>query len=65
MAPQGPVLLIVSLANQRAVLYRNGLPVGITTVSTGRPGHRTPTGIFTVLERDVVVLNNGLANVAS
>ena len=54
VAPQGPMLLIVSLANQRAVLYRNGLPIGITTVSTGRPGHRTPTGIFTVLERDAV-----------
>lgn len=53
VAPQGPVLLIVSLTNQRAVLYRNGLPIAITTVSTGRAGHRTPTGIFTVLERDV------------
>src|SRR5207237_723322 len=38
---------------QRAVLYRNGIPIAITTVSTGRPGHRTPTGVFTVLERDV------------
>ncbi len=53
VAPEGPVLLVVSLATQRAVIYRNGIPIGITTVSTGRPGHRTPTGIFTVLERDV------------
>lgn len=53
IAPAGPVMLVVSLANQRAVLYRNGLPIAITTVSTGRAGHRTPTGIFTVLERDV------------
>jgi hypothetical protein len=53
VAPEGPVLLVVSLATQRAVLYRNGIPIAITTVSTGRPGHRTPTGIFTVLERDV------------
>lgn len=54
VAPEGPVMLVVSLATQRAVLYRNGLPIAITTVSTGRPGHRTPTGIFTVLERDAV-----------
>ncbi len=54
VAPEGPMLLVVSLATQRAVLYRNGIPIAITTVSTGRPGHRTPTGIFTVLERDVV-----------
>lgn len=53
VAPQGPVLLVISLATQRAVLYRNGLPIAITTVSTGRPGHRTPTGVFTVLQRRV------------
>ena len=53
VAPEGPVLLVVSLATQRAVIYRNGVPIGISTVSTGRPGYRTPTGIFTVLERDV------------
>ena len=45
------ILLVVSLATQRAVIYRNGIPIGITTVSTGRPGHRTPTGVFTVLQR--------------
>ena len=54
VAPEGPVLFVISLATQRAVFYRNGVPIGITTVSTGRPGHRTPTGIFTVLERDAV-----------
>ena len=53
VAPKGPVLLIVSLATQRAVLYRNGVPIGISTVSTGRPGYRTPTGIFTILQRKV------------
>lgn len=58
IAPQGPVLLVVSLATQRAVIYRNGLPIGITTVSTGRPGHRTPTGVFTVLQRRVEHYSN-------
>src|SRR5688572_25927129 len=53
IAPHGPVLLIVNLTTQRAVLYRNGLPIGISTVSTGRPGYRTPTGVFTVLQRRV------------
>jgi hypothetical protein len=53
IAPRGPVLLIVNVATQRAILYRNGLPIGITTVSTGRPGYRTPTGVFTVLQRRV------------
>jgi hypothetical protein len=53
VAPEGPVLLVVSLATQRAVIYRNGIPIGISTVSTGRPGHRTPAGVFTVLQRRV------------
>ena len=53
VAPEGPVLLVVSLATQRAVIYRNGVPIGISTVSTGRPGYRTPTGLFTVLQRHV------------
>lgn len=53
IAPEGPVLLVVSLATQRAVIYRNGIPIGISTVSTGRPGYRTPTGVFTVLQRRV------------
>ncbi|MEZ0243008.1 MAG: L,D-transpeptidase [Sphingomonas sp.] len=53
IAPAGPVLLIVSLTTQRAILYRNGVPIGISTVSTGRPGYATPTGVFTVLEKDV------------
>lgn len=53
VAPRGPVLLVVSLATQRAVIYRNGVPIGISTVSTGRPGYRTPTGVFTVLQRRI------------
>ncbi|HET9639269.1 MAG TPA: L,D-transpeptidase [Allosphingosinicella sp.] len=53
IAPEGPVLLVVSLATQRAVIYRNGVPIGITTISSGRPGYRTPTGVFTILQRHV------------
>jgi hypothetical protein len=62
VAPEGPVLLVVSLATQRAVIYRNGLPIGITTVSTGRPGYRTPTGVFTILQRHVEHYSNLYGN---
>lgn len=54
VAPDGPMLFIVNLKTQRAVLYRNGVPVGATTISTGRSGHETPTGIFTILQKQVV-----------
>ena len=53
IAPEGPMLLIVNLSTQRALLFRNGVPIGATTVSTGKPGHDTPTGIFTVLQKQI------------
>src|SRR5262245_23701615 len=48
----GPVVMVVSLDEQRAYVYRNGVLIGVTTVSTGRPGHATPTGVFTVLQKE-------------
>ncbi|SEM50390.1 Lipoprotein-anchoring transpeptidase ErfK/SrfK [Sphingomonas gellani] len=53
IAPDGPVTIIVSLAAQRAYAYRNGVPIGVSTVSTGKKGHETPTGVFTILQKDV------------
>jgi hypothetical protein len=58
IAPSGPVLLVVSLATQRAVVYRNGVPIGISTVSTGRPGYETPTGTFLILQKRVEHYSN-------
>lgn len=54
VAPVGPLLLVVNLATQRAILFRNGVPIAATTISTGRPGYSTPTGIFTILQKHVV-----------
>lgn len=53
VAPSGPMLLTVNLKTQRAVLYRNGVPIGASTVSTGKPGYETPTGVFTILQKHV------------
>jgi hypothetical protein len=47
----GPIVMVVSITEQRAYVYRNGVLIGATTVSTGRPGHLTPTGVFTVLQK--------------
>src|SRR5271157_681611 len=47
----GPVVMVVSITEQRAYVYRNGILIGATTISTGRPGHPTPTGVFTVLQK--------------
>jgi hypothetical protein len=48
----GPLLLVVSLDQQRAYLYRNGVLTGVSTVSTGKKGHETPTGVFTILQKN-------------
>lgn len=53
VAPSGPVVIVVSIAQQRAYAYRNGIPIGISTVSTGKKGHETPTGVFTLLQKNV------------
>jgi hypothetical protein len=50
-APSGSVVVIVSLPEQLAHVYRNGIEIGVSTCSTGREGHRTPTGVFTILEK--------------
>jgi hypothetical protein len=34
-------------------VFRNGVRIGRTTVSTGATGHSTPTGVFTILEKNV------------
>ena len=54
VAPQGPMLLIVNLRTQRALLFRNGVPIGASSVSTGKTGHDTPTGVFTILQKELV-----------
>jgi hypothetical protein len=52
IAPQGPVLVYVDLDRQLATVYRNGVRVAVTTISSGKPGFETPTGVFTILEKD-------------
>jgi hypothetical protein len=51
LAPHGPVLVVVSLPAQRAWVYRNGVRIGTSTVSTGRRGHETPVGVYTILQK--------------
>ena len=47
-----PVTFLVSLRDQRGYLYRDGRRIAVTTVSTGRPGHDTPTGVFPIMSKE-------------
>ncbi len=51
-SPAGPVAVIVSLSEQRVHVYRNGIRIAVSTCSTGKPGHETPVGVFTILQKD-------------
>ena len=33
-------------------VYRNGVRIAASTCSTGKLGHRTPTGVFKILQKD-------------
>lgn len=51
-SPSGSVAIVVSIPDQRVHVYRNGVRIAVSTCSTGRPGHGTPTGVFTILQKD-------------
>lgn len=48
----GPILIIVSLPDQKVHVYRNGIRIAASSCSTGKPGHNTPTGVFKILQKD-------------
>jgi hypothetical protein len=52
IAPAGPILVYVDLGRQLATVYRNGVRIGVSTISSGRDGYETPTGVFTILEKN-------------
>src|SRR5207237_8912477 len=51
ISPNGPLMVLVSIPQQTMHVYRNGMLIGRSTVSTGSKGHATPGGVFTILEK--------------
>ncbi len=50
-ATKGPLLIIISVADQRISLYDNGALVARSSVSTGVKDHPTPLGVFGVISK--------------
>jgi hypothetical protein len=50
--PKGPLQIVVNIGTQKATLYSNGVRVAQGPVSTGVPGHPTPLGVFSIIEKD-------------
>ena len=44
--------MVISLDKQRLTLYSDGQPVTQSRVSTGTASHPTPTGVFSVIQKD-------------
>ena len=43
--------VVISLNDQMAYAYEGDRLIGASTISSGRKGHETPTGIFPILEK--------------
>jgi peptidoglycan hydrolase-like protein with peptidoglycan-binding domain len=50
-APEQPMHIVVSLKEQNLKVYRGLELVTSTPVSSGKTGHSTPTGVFSILEK--------------
>src|ERR1041385_446853 len=48
---QGPLMILVSIPEQTMHVYRNGILIGRSTISSGSKGHDTPGGVFSILEK--------------
>jgi hypothetical protein len=50
--PNGPLQIVVSIADQRIAVYDNGELIARSSVSTGEPRHPTPLGVFSVIGKN-------------
>ena len=51
LSPSGPLMVLVSIPEQTMHVYRNGILIGRSSVSSGSKGRSTPGGVFTILEK--------------
>lgn len=56
--PKGPLTLVVSIRNQRVSVYGPNGKITEAPVSTGRSGHDTPTGVFSIIGKEVMHHSN-------
>ncbi len=49
---KGPMSIVISLDKQQLTLYSGDQPIAHSRVSTGVPGHPTPMGVFSVIQKD-------------
>ncbi len=58
LAPKGPVVIIVSIPEQRMHVYRNGTRIAVATISSGIAGRDTPSGSYEILQKQLMHHSN-------
>jgi len=51
-------LIVVSLPSQKMFVFRKGELWDVSKVSTGKPGHDTPEGVFPILQKKAMHRSN-------
>jgi lipoprotein-anchoring transpeptidase ErfK/SrfK len=49
---KGVLTIVVSTGKQQLTVYSDDVPIARTRVSTGTPGHPTPHGVFSIIQKD-------------
>lgn len=62
LSPTGPVVIVVSLNEQRLHVYRNGIRIAVATVSSGIAGRDTPSGSYEILQKKPMHHSNLYSN---
>ncbi len=48
----GAPSIVIDLGRQKAFFYKSGQIVGMSPISSGREGYRTPTGRFSIIQKE-------------
>ena len=56
--PRGPMTLIVSIADQSLSVYDGEERIARVPVSTGQKGYETPTGVFSIIQKNRIHFSN-------
>lgn len=59
---EGPMKIVVVLDIQRIYIFQNDILIGFSTISSGKKGKETPTGFFTILQKNVDHKSNLYSN---
>jgi len=61
-AYEGPMKIVIVLDIQRMYVFQNDKLIGFSTISSGKKGKETPTGVFTILQKNVDHKSNLYSN---